>query len=52
MLEKVWIMIKEGTGNAAENAERLKMRLNAQGLEAKTPEAIGQPGPRGCEESN
>ena len=52
MLEKVWIMIKEGTGNAAENAERLKMRLNAQGLEAKTPEAIGQTGPRGCEESN
>ena len=51
MLEKVWIMIKEGTGNAAENAERLKMRLNAQGLEAKTPEAIGQPGPRGCAES-
>ena len=51
MLEKVWIMIKEGTGNAAENAERLKTRLNAQGLEAKTPEAIGQPGPRGCAES-
>ena len=51
MLEKVWIMIKEGTGNATENAERLKMRLNAQGLEAKTPKAIGQTGPRGCAES-
>ena len=51
MLEKVWIMIKEGTGNTAENIKRLKMRLNAQGLEAVAAAATGQAGPGSYAES-